>query len=202
MLGTGDDVLVDGEPVGHLIAADGLHSPVRRMLGLDAPAPAVRRYGLRTHVATAPWSSFVEVHWSEAGEAYVTPVAAGLVGVAVLTRLRGPLPDLLATFPRLAPHLAGQHLSRPRGAGYVDALTGEGIALGLAQARAAVAAVTSGDLAGYERAWRRATRRHDLMTRGLLVATRHPALRSRVVPAAARLPHVFSAAVNQLARPA
>ena len=224
VLDTGDHVLVDGEPVGHLIAADGLHSPVRRMLGLDAPAPAVRRYGLRTHVATAPWSSFVEVHWSEAGEAYVTPVAAGLVGVAVLTRLRGPLPDLLATFPRLAPRLAGQHLSRPRGAGplrqrstarvrgrvllvgdaagYVDALTGEGIALGLAQARAAVAAVTSGDLAGYERAWRRATRRHDLMTRGLLVATRHPALRSRVVPAAARLPHVFSAAVNQLARPA
>ena len=74
VLDTGDHVLVDGEPVGHLIAADGLHSPVRRMLGLDAPAPAVRRYGLRTHVATAPWSSFVEVHWSEAGEAYVSVV--------------------------------------------------------------------------------------------------------------------------------
>ena len=57
VLDTGDHVLVDGEPVGHLIAADGLHSPVRRMLGLDAPAPAVRRYGLRTHVATAPWSA-------------------------------------------------------------------------------------------------------------------------------------------------
>jgi flavin-dependent dehydrogenase len=219
-----DHVVVDGERVGHLVAADGLHSPVRRMLGLDAPAPTPRRFGLRTHVAMPPWSSYVEVHWSEAGEAYVTPVAAGLVGIAVLTGLRGPLPDLLATFPRLAPRLAGQHLSRPRGAGpmrqrstarvrgrvmlvgdaagYVDALTGEGIALGLAQARAAVAAVVGDDAAGYERAWRRATRRHDLMTRSLLAASRHPVLRSRVVPAAARLPRVFSAAVNQLARPA
>ena len=221
---TGAHVTVDGERVRHLVAADGLHSPVRRMLGLDGPPGRARRFGLRTHVAVTPWSSFVEVHWSEAGEAYVTPVAPGLVGIAVLTGRRGPLPDLLATFPRLAPRLAGQHLSRPRGAGplrqrstarvhgrvllvgdaagYVDALTGEGIALGLAQARAAVAAMVGDDLAGYERAWRRATRRHDLMTRGLVAATRHPALRSRIVPAAARLPWVFESAVNQLARPA
>ena len=40
-------------------------------------------------------------------------------------------------------------------AGYVDALTGEGIALGLAQARAAVAAVAAGRPERYERAWRR-----------------------------------------------
>lgn len=217
-------VVVDGEPVRHLVAADGLHSPVRRMLGLDGPVARSRRFGLRTHAAVAPWSSFVEVHWSDAGEAYVTPVAPGLVGIAVLTRRRGPMVEVLKTFPRLEPRLAGQHLSHPRGAGplrqrstarvrgrvllvgdaagYVDALTGEGIALGLAQARAAVAAVVRDDLPGYERAWRHATRRHDLMTRGLVAATRHPALRSRIVPAAARLPRVFESAVNQLARPA
>ena len=34
----GDHVLVDGEPARYLVAADGLHSPVRRMLGLDRPA--------------------------------------------------------------------------------------------------------------------------------------------------------------------
>ena len=71
-----DHVLVDGEPARYLVAADGLHSPVRRMLGLDAPARrAARRYGLRAHLPVAPWSDFVEVHWSPRGEAYVTPVA-------------------------------------------------------------------------------------------------------------------------------
>ena len=208
-----------------LVGADGLHSTVRRAVGLERAARGAVRYGLRRHYALAPWTDLVEVHWSRTAEAYVTPVGPDCVGVALLG---GPGRDhaaALADFPALehrlrraapasevrgagplhqvaaAPSL-GRVLLVGDAAGYVDALTGEGIALGLAQARAAVAAVTSGDLAGYERAWRRATRRHDLMTRGLLVATRHPALRSRVVPAAARLPHVFSAAVNQLARPA
>ena len=40
-------VLVDDEPAGYLIAADGLHSPVRRMLGLDRPPEGRRRFGLR-----------------------------------------------------------------------------------------------------------------------------------------------------------
>jgi flavin-dependent dehydrogenase len=77
-----------------------------------------------------------------------------------------------------------------------------GIAVGLAQARAAVAAVVTGDLGRYERDWRRVTWRHDLLTHGLLAATRHRTLRTRIVPAAAAMPRVFEAAVNQLARPA
>ena len=60
----GDHLLVDGEPTRYLIAADGLHSPVRRMLGLDAPVAGHRRYGQRCHVAVAPWTSMVEVHWA------------------------------------------------------------------------------------------------------------------------------------------
>jgi flavin-dependent dehydrogenase len=220
----GDRVTVDGEPARHLIAADGLHSPVRRRLGLDAPARAVRRYGLRCHVATRPWTSFVEVHWSPCGEAYLTPVDDNLVGVAVLGRQRLPFGELLSTFPALASRLDGLPLSRVRGAGplrqrssrrvcgrvllvgdaagYVDALTGEGIAAGLAQARAAVDAVVADDPARYERNWRRVTRRHDLLTHALLTATRHRVLRSRIVPAAAAMPWAFEAAVNQLARPA
>src|SRR4051794_13018838 len=39
-----DHVLVDGEPAGYLVAADGLHSPVRRMLGADRPAEERRRF--------------------------------------------------------------------------------------------------------------------------------------------------------------
>ena len=76
------------------------------------------------------------------------------------------------------------------------------IASGLAQARVAVDAVVAGAPAGYERAWRRVTRRHDLMTHVLLTASRRPAVRARLVPAAAALPWVFRAAVHELARPA
>ena len=87
-------------------------------------------------------------------------------------------------------------------AGYVDALTGEGIALGLAQAEAAVAAIAVGRPGSYEGAARRLGWRCELLTRGLLTATRSATVRRHLVPAAARLPGVFATAVDQLARPA
>jgi flavin-dependent dehydrogenase len=219
----GDHLVVDGEPARFLIAADGLHSPVRRLMGLHGAPTSYRRYGLRFHAELAPWSTFVEVHWAGSGEAYVTPVGDGLVGVALLSAQRRPFADLIGDFPTLVERLADQPVSRVRGAGplrqrarrhvsgrvllvgdaagYVDALTGEGIALGLAQARAAVSAVVSQNPARYEADWRRLTRRHDLLTHGLLTATRAPALRARIVALADRLPRVFDTAVNQLARP-
>jgi flavin-dependent dehydrogenase len=220
----GDHLLVDGEPTRHLVAADGLHSPVRRMLGLDAPVSGHRRYGQRCHVSMRPWSSLVEVHWAPSGEAYVTPVGEDRVGIAVLSDERRQLADLVRDFPVLAARLAGHTVEQVRGAGplrqrarhrvagrvllvgdasgYIDALTGEGIALGLAQARAAVAAVLAGRPQAYELAWRRLGWRHALLTRGLLTATHHRVLRTHLVPAAARLPAVFEMVVNQLARPA
>ena len=67
-----------------LVAADGLHSPVRRRLGVPVHAGAPRRFGLRRHWRTAPWSDTVQVIWGPHAEAYVTPVSAQLVGVAVL----------------------------------------------------------------------------------------------------------------------
>lgn len=220
----GDHLLVDGEPTRYLVAADGLHSPVRRMLGLDGTPGRQRRFGLRCHAAIAPWTSYVEVHWGGAGEAYVTPVGDDLVGIAVLSAERRPFEELLADFPALAARLAGQPLSRVRGAGplrqratarvagrvllvgdaagYVDALTGEGIALGLAQARAAVAAVRDDRPDRYEGDYRRLGRRHDLLTHSLLAATSVPVVRRRIVSAAQRMPGLFGAAVDQLARPA
>lgn len=219
-----DHVLVDGEPARHLVAADGLHSPVRRALGLDRPARGRRRYGLRQHLAVTPWTSFVEVHWSRAGEAYVTPVGDDAVGVAVLSDERRSWADLVGEFPALAHLRSAAPASRVRGAGplrqrarrrvsgrvllvgdaggYVDALTGEGIALGLAQARAAVAAVVAGAPGRYELESRRLGWRHEVLTRTLLAATRPRPLRDRLVPAAALLPAVFGGAVDQLARPA
>lgn len=220
-----DHVMVDGTPARHLIAADGLHSPTRRTMGLDRQTRMPRRYAQRLHAQVAPWTDLVEVHWSASGEAYVTPTADDQVGVAILTHQQGRgFDDLLGDYPELAERLRGAPTDRVRGAGplrqrsssrvrgrvlligdaagYIDALTGEGIALGYAQAKAAVAAIATGDPQQYEKAWRRATWRHDLMTGGLVTATRAPVVRASLVPAAQRLPAVFGWAVDQLARPA
>lgn len=218
----GDHLLVDGEPTRHLIAADGLHSPVRRLVGLDAPVSGRRRFGLRCHVQQAPWTSYVEVHWSPRAEAYVTPVADDLVGVAVLAEAGSRFEDLLDDFPLLQERLTGartrvlgagplRQRARARTAGrvllvgdaggYVDALTGEGLALGLAQARVAVGCLADGRPDRYDRLARRLGLRHELLTHALLRGTALGPVRQRLVPAAARLPWLFDTAVNQLARP-
>ncbi|WP_285569444.1 FAD-dependent monooxygenase [Streptomyces sp. RTGN2] len=203
-----------------LIAADGLHSPVRRGLGLDGPGSAVRRYGQRRHYRIAPWTEFVEVHWSRHGEAYVTPLADGLVGVAVLSGERLAYESQLAAFPRLAAGLLGRDAGPVRGAGplrrrartqragrvllvgdaagYVDALTGEGVALAVATAGAAVASLAAGRPQDYPDRWARVTRRHRLLTCGLLSLARRPATARLIVPVAHRAPALFGAAVRAL----
>lgn len=218
-----DGVRVDGTVARYLVAADGLHSPIRRRLGLQGSAQARRRYGQRAHVRVPLWTDFVEVHWSAVSEAYVTPVGPDLVGVAVLSPARRPFAEQLAAFPELVARLGEVPTSAVRGAGplhqqstrrvsgrvllvgdasgYVDALTGEGIAVGLAEARAAVAAILADDPQRYEASWRRVTRRYRLLTGGLLAWSRRPLLRRTLVPAAAALPAVFAATVNELGRP-
>ncbi|MEZ0067238.1 flavin-dependent dehydrogenase [Streptacidiphilus sp. MAP12-20] len=205
----------------YLAAADGLHSPIRRQLALDRPDPRPPRYGLRRHFAVRPWTDCVEVHWSPRAEAYVTPLARNLVGVAVLTSERGPFETHLAQFPALARRLpptaatavrgagplrqlvrcrvAGRVLLVGDAAGYIDALTGEGVSLALASAAELVHCVRAERPQAYEHAWRRVSRRHRLLTETLLWARHRPRLASAIVPAAARLPAVFTAVVNQLA---
>jgi len=201
-----------------LVAADGLHSPVRRAVGIKATAGTPRRYGVRWHYRVPAWSELVEVHWSRWGEAYVTPVEPDLVGVAILSRGQ---PDL-AWFPRLARQLenAGRRPARGCGplrqvvsrrvagrvlvvgdaAGYEDALTGEGISLAVKQAAAAVRAVVNDTPSSYEAAWHRITRNYRLLTRALVLASTPPATRRAIVPACALLPGAFGWGVNILAR--
>ncbi|MCZ4119733.1 NAD(P)/FAD-dependent oxidoreductase [Streptomyces sp. H39-S7] len=215
-----DRVTAAGLTARWLIAADGLHSPVRRGLGLALPDRAEGRYGLRRHYRVEPWTDLVEVHWSAHGEAYVTPVADDLVGVAVLSRVRRGYDDHLAAFPALAARLGDATASAVRGAGplrqrvrrrvagrillvgdaagYTDALTGEGVAHGLRSAEAAVGCLLGGCPERYEAEWTRLTRRHRLLTGALLTAARHPHSARLVVPAASRLPAVFTAAVHAL----
>ena len=71
-----------------LVAADGLHSPVRRQLGLQTPGTGPGRYGLRRHFAVAPWTRHVEVYWGDRAEAYVTPVSRAAGGRRVPRRAR------------------------------------------------------------------------------------------------------------------
>jgi flavin-dependent dehydrogenase len=206
-----------------LLAADGLHSGIRRQLDLQLPAQPRPRYGLRRHFQLAPWTDLVEVHWTQDAEAYVTPVGPDEVGVAVLTEVRGrPFGEWLERFPALRDRLrcsspctavlgagpleqsssrrvAGRVLLVGDAAGYVDALTGEGISVGLAQASAAVDCLRRGRPQDYERAWRVATRRSRVLTRAVLFAAHHEALRRRLVPAASAAPALFAAAVRALA---
>ncbi|MFI5954057.1 NAD(P)/FAD-dependent oxidoreductase [Cryptosporangium sp. NPDC051539] len=226
--GTAGEVTQDAESVTaggirarYLAAADGLHSPIRRRLGLQRPARGPARHGLRRHYRVAPWTDLVEVHWTRGAEAYVTPVADDLVGVAILTADKGPYDDQLTRFPALAARLAapvgsvrgagplhqrvaarvaGRVLLVGDAAGYIDALTGEGLAVAWASAAELVDCVARDTPDAYERRWRRASRRYRLLTGGLLAARNQPLIARAIVPAAARLPRVFRAVVNELAR--
>jgi flavin-dependent dehydrogenase len=208
-----------------LLAADGLHSTVRKAVGLARPARGPARFGLRQHFRVAPWTDLVEVHWSAHAEAYVTPVGDDLVGVALLCGTEGHrrgYAETLADFPDLSARLrAAEPVTPVRGAGplrqvagapstgrvlligdaagYVDALTGEGLATGLATAKAAVCAVLDERPAAYDAQWRAATRRYRWLTLALLAAANRPRVRATIVPAAVHAPWIFSRVVNALA---
>jgi flavin-dependent dehydrogenase len=206
----------------YLAAADGLHSPIRRSLGLERPSPGPRRWGIRRHVRVAPWSDYVEVHWAPGAEAYVTPIADDCVGVALLKSSRGGFDKHLEEFPALRdrihglPHepdraagplrqrvssrAAGRVLLVGDAAGYVDALTGEGLGLAFGAAELLVKSVVAERPDAYDRQWRQMTRRYRILTAALLHASSHAAVRSSIVPTAVAMPAVFSGVVNLLAR--
>ena len=205
----------------YLAAADGLHSPIRKALGLSRPSRGPRRWGIRRHVEIAPWTDSVEVHWAPGAEAYVTPVADDCVGIAILSSTRGGFDGHLDEFPALRERVdglahgadraagplrqgarsrtAGRVMLVGDAAGYVDALTGEGMGLAFGAAERLVDCVIADRTDDYDREWRRVTRRYRALTAGLVGATAHASVRSRLVPAAVALPRVFAVAVNQLA---
>ena len=207
----------------YVLACDGLHSTVARLAGLALPAPRrSRRFGVRQHYAVAPWGDTIEVYYARNAEFYVTPVTDSVVGIAMLAGPRVDYAEALATVPELADRLRGaEPASSRRGAGpfrqrtrartagrillvgdasgYVDAITGEGLRLGMAQARAAVHCVAGDTPRDYERAWRRETRDFRLLTTGLVALATSP-LRGTIVPLAARFPALFGRIVERLAR--
>jgi flavin-dependent dehydrogenase len=163
-----------------------------------------------------PWTDHVEVHWTDGCEAYVSPVAADEVGIAMLwSGETADFDGLLAQFPTLASRLTGAEVtSRDRGAGpldqrpagvargnvalvgdaagYRDAITGEGLSLGLAQARSLASALAAGNLAPYAREVRRSAALPFAIIRALLFFERRPRLRRRLLATLAAEPELFA----------
>src|SRR5262249_34121867 len=150
-------------------------------------------------------------------EAYVTPIGPHAVGVAFLWENgqlgnRISLETLRARFPVLAQKLSGAEMeSNALGAGplarsarapiadrfallgdaagYIDAITGEGLSLAFNCAAALAALLpqalargaTRAALEPYERAFARQFRRYAWVTRSVLAASRHLRLRRQLV---------------------
>jgi menaquinone-9 beta-reductase len=183
-----------------VVVADGLGSLVP-----GARPGRLRRFGARTHYRLAPWSEFVEVHWARGAEAYVTPVSDDEVGVAFLWHERASSwEEMLSRFPHLAPRLenaeplssiqgAGPFRRRPRrvsagrlalvgdASGYVDAITGEGVAIAFECARALALSLKEGGLASYAKAHRRIMRPYRRAAEVVLALASYPRLRRGVV---------------------
>ena len=210
-----------------LVAADGLHSPLRRAEGLEVPARGGRRFGLRQHFVAAPWTDRVEVHLSPGAEAYVTPCGPSRVGVAFLwtdgqLAERPTIASLLARFPVLGGRLAasapdseargaGPFLQRARrrvaerfallgdAAGYVDAITGEGMSVALVCAEALAGCLPEvirrdGDVRAfrpYEAVARREFRKYAWTAGAVLALARRPRLRRRVIATLSQRPRAF-----------
>ena len=199
-----------------LVGADGRASRVRRGAGLDGRPTRRRRFGVRRHFEVGLWSDLIEVYWGEDCEAYVTPVGENLIGVALLwSGKAATFDELIASFPRIQRRLDNASVvSKDRGAGplqqrcqtvisgnlalvgdasgYLDAITGEGLALSFHQAVALIDAIASGDLEQYVVAHRRIVRYPNAITRLLLFIERHPRLRRRVMRSLAADPSLMS----------
>jgi len=215
-------VLINGErrEPKWIIGADGAQSAVRRAAGLDGGRTASRRFALRQHFQLAPGtqkSRYVDVYWAAGTQAYVTPVAEGCIGVAVLSMKKlTSMPDALLLFPALLRLLKGAvPASTPRGAvsthrtlrwvhhgtvalvgdasGGVDAITGDGLALGFLQALALGRALQTGSLKQYGHEHARLSRTARLMSRTLLAMGSHPGLTQLSIFLLGRLPGLFPA---------
>jgi flavin-dependent dehydrogenase len=211
-----------------LIAADGLHSRLRHLAGLEGRPGPRHRFGLRQHFAQAPWSREVEVHFSPGIEAYVTPTSPRQIGVALLcTSPCDRFEALLGRFPLLADRLrnavpvstargAGPMAHRARtcvatrlvligdAAGYVDAITGDGLSLAFACAEALGEALPSVIAQGatvpalqpYDHEFRRLFRHYALFARSLVELAAHPGARRHIVRLLGHHPRAFERIVN------
>jgi flavin-dependent dehydrogenase len=190
-----------------IVGADGGQSRVRCWSGLNDAHRESIRYGFRRHYRVEDAGEFMELHWGDGCQLYLTPVAPSEICLVVISgnpHLR--LDDALPRFPLVQAKLAGREIvSAERGgvsvtrrlnrvcgthvaligdaSGSVDAITGDGLYLLFEQARALADALEHDDLKRYQRAHRRIGRRPECMSALMLLLDRHPELRRRALGA-------------------
>ena len=219
-----------------VVGADGLHSQVRRWVGLQRPSRGRLRYGLRRHyrLATATAGDWVEVHLADGMELYLTPTGASEINLAVLLEKEGMKglkgrPEAgfdawVDRCPAMRERLAGavpitpvrvtgplrQHPSAlvsdrvvlvGDAAGFVDAITGEGMSLGILGAILAAEVLhdalergrlDASALSAYPRRFRRRKRDLVAITEIVLWGIRRRWLTHRVLDNLARNPDLFT----------
>jgi menaquinone-9 beta-reductase len=199
-----------------LVGADGQSSRVRRWAGLDQSRLISRRFGFRRHYRISPMTAFVEVHWCALGQVYITPVASDEICVAVVTRHGSVrMRQIIDSIPSLREQFAGQTTSTAeRGAlttmrqlrcvvngnvaligdasGSVDAITGEGLAIGFRQAHLLGRSLEKGSLDLYAMEHEKTMRLPRRMARALLAMDRHSCVRNMAIRLLAGRPDLYS----------
>jgi 2-polyprenyl-6-methoxyphenol hydroxylase-like FAD-dependent oxidoreductase len=200
-----------------IIGADGAASRVRRWAGLESSLWHGRRFGFRRHYRESRADDYMELHWGDGCQLYLTPIAAQEVCLVLISRNpRLRIDEALNRFPEVAARLEqAEPASVEKGAvtatrrlrqvwrgnvalvgdasGSVDAATGEGLCLLFRQAAALADALAEGDLRGYQAAHRHSARRPELMGRLLLVLDRYRTVRHSALAAMFAQPRIFAA---------
>lgn len=206
-----------------LVAADGLHSPIRRKAGLNSVWRSVGpqgRFAFRRHYAVAPWSDLVEVYWGEDYQAIVTPTGREEVCVAVFAsdrRMR--IESTLTRFPELAKRLVGATpssaeagsrtmLAQARAVVHgnialigdaacsIDGVAGQGLNLAFQSAIHLGEALAREDLRGYTAAHYKVTRMATRMTQLLLLMASSNWVRRKALRMFASDPDFFSKMIS------
>src|SRR5882724_3013261 len=199
-----------------VIGADGIHSRVRRWIGLDHALQPKIRFAQRRHYRIRPWTEHVEIYWGRMMQVYVTPLEDEETCVALISdnpRMR--LEDAWSELPELAARVRD---ADPRGAdrggvtvsrrlsrlyrgnviltgdasGSVDAITGEGLCLSFRQAIALAESLASGRLNVFQAAHRSLLKEAHAMSRLLAWLGRHGNVRRRALQVLSRDPGLFT----------
>jgi menaquinone-9 beta-reductase len=213
-----DGVIVNGRPIRArwIVGADGQNSLVRSWAGLDASREFERRIALRRHYRLATVPEFVEIHWGEVSQAYITPVTADEICVAIISKRKiNSFETELSKLPTLLERLRGARVSSEvRGSatvsnrlrrvyrdnvvlvgeasGSVDAITGEGLALAFRHALLLGDALVSGDLTAYEKAHRKIQVVPQFMRRSMLLMDKSTVVRRKTLRVLHKDPRLFA----------
>lgn len=161
-------------------------------------------------------SHYVEVYWCDAGQAYVTPVRECMVCIAVTSSSKSPgvFRQVVESIPVLQRRISrAKQVTSQRGSvtttsslrrvttrnialigdasGSVDAITGEGLAMGFRQALLLRDSIVAGGLEQYQKQHADTARLSRRMARTLLLMDHHTTLRRHILKLFSIQPYLF-----------